>query len=225
MHWHCLFLWSLTCRHFFPGLHNYLLIIFISYLRLCNPRSTLPFEYEMCCLKIKSALAHIYPSVVSGPLFAGKANQLAQLQLRSNPQTPTRNTQISTVSTQAHTSIQLWFLNIIQVGCLVRCARLHLSVCDVCLEVLIFCYSKKKKRRGGAGSDLCPLLFRTEGRWTLRGHSARSQNSGHTGESNRQFERRREKKEGEETWLRATEKQRWIILTHTQRFGPDQPER
>lgn len=87
-HWHCLFLLFLTCGHLFPGLHNYLLIIFLSYLGLCNPRSTLPFEYEMCCLKIKFALAHIYPSVVSGPLFTSKANQLAQLQPRSSPQPP-----------------------------------------------------------------------------------------------------------------------------------------
>lgn len=113
----------------------------------------------MRCLKIKCALAHIYPSVVSGPLFASKANQLAQLQPRSSPQPPTRKAQISTVSTQAHTSIQLWFLNIIQVGCLVRGARLHLSVCDVCLEVLIFCYppppKKKKEEEEGERDQIC----------------------------------------------------------------------
>lgn len=92
-------------------------------------------------------------------------------------------------------------------------------MCDVCLGVLIFCYPEKKKEKKKRGSEIRSVPIVVQNREEVN-------TEGSLGEITEQWthgreqqtvwkKKRKKKKEGEETWLRATEKQRWIILTHT----------
>lgn len=85
--------------------------------------------YEMCHVK-KFALPYIHtsthPSILSGSYASGPIRCPSCSTLPNPP--PKHTNTVSTVSTDAHTSIQLRFVDIIQVACLACSARWHLCM-------------------------------------------------------------------------------------------------